>query len=149
MPIEKSAGAVIFRKEGGKIYYLLLHYPSNAKAPRDYWDFPKGHIEKGEKIEETVKREVEEETELKDIKFAEGFKEWIKYFFKHKGKNIFKIVTFLLAEAETEEVKISPEHIGYQWLPYKEALKQLKFKNAREILKKSNDFLSKKDIRNS
>jgi 8-oxo-dGTP pyrophosphatase MutT (NUDIX family) len=161
MPVEKSAGAVIFRlqpthhppasraPEKGKIYYLLLHYPSNAKAPRDYWDFPKGHIEKGEKIEETVKREVEEETGLKDIKFAEGFKEWIKYFFKHKEKNIFKIVTFLLAEAETEEVKISPEHIGYQWLPYKEALKQLKFKNAREILKKSNDFLSKKDIRNS
>jgi len=146
MPVEKSAGAVILRREGNKIYYLLLHYPSNAKAPREYWDFPKGHIEKGEKIEETVEREVEEETGLKDIKFVEGFKEWIKYFFKHKGKNVFKIVTFLLAEAETEEVKISPEHIGYKWLPYKEALKQLKFKNAREILKKANDFLSKEDI---
>jgi len=108
MPVEKSAGAVILRREGNKIYYLLLHYPSNAKAPREYWDFPKGHIEKGEKPEETVKREVEEETGLKDIKFVEGFKEWIKYFFKHKGKNVFKIVTFLLAEAETEEVKIFP-----------------------------------------
>jgi len=146
MPVEKSAGAVIFRRDGNKIYYLLLHYSSNAKAPREYWDFPKGHIEKGEKIEETVKREIEEETGLKDMKFVEGFKEWIKYFFKHKGKNVFKIVTFLLAEAETEEVKISPEHIGYKWLPYKEALKQLKFKNAREILKKANDFLSKEDI---
>jgi 8-oxo-dGTP pyrophosphatase MutT (NUDIX family) len=150
MPVEKSAGAVIFRREGDKIFYLLLYYPGvSHRAERDYWDFPKGHIEKGEKIEETVKREVEEETGLKDIKFVEGFKKWIKYFFKHKGKNVFKIVTFLLAEAETEEVKISTEHIGYQWLPYKEALKQLKFKNAREILKKSNDFLSKKDIRNS
>ena len=146
MPLEKSAGAVIFRKEGGKIYYLLLHYPSNAKAPREYWDFPKGHIEKGEKEIDTVKREVFEETGLKDIKFVEGFKEWIKYFFKYKGKTVFKIVTFLLTEAETEEVKISPEHIGYQWLPYEEALKQLKFKNAREILKKANDFLSKEDI---
>ena len=146
MPVEKSAGAVILRREGNKIYYLLLHYPSNAKAPREYWDFPKGHIEKGEKEIDTVKREVFEETGLKDIKFVEGFKEWIKYFFKHKGKNVFKIVTFLLAEAETEEVKISPEHIGYKWLPYKEALKQLKFKNAREILKKANDFLSKEDI---
>ena len=157
MPVEKSAGAVVFRREDSNIYYLLLHYPSSAKAPkprsrvnslrgRDYWDFPKGHIEKGEKEIDTVKREVFEETGLKDIKFVEGFKEWIKYFFKHKGKNVFKIVTFLLAEAETEEVKISPEHIGYKWLPYKEALKQLKFKNAREILKKANDFLSKEDI---
>jgi len=144
MPIEKSAGAVVFRREGNKICYLLLHYPSTSKAPRDYWDFPKGHIEKGEKIEDTVKREVEEETGLKDIKFVEGFKEWIKYFFRFKGKNIFKIVTFLLAETKTKKVKISPEHIGYKWLPFEEALSQLSFKNAREILKKANDYLKLK-----
>ncbi|OIO45197.1 MAG: hypothetical protein AUJ24_00785, partial [Parcubacteria group bacterium CG1_02_36_42] len=131
MPIEKSAGAVIFRKEGNKIYYLLLHYPSNAKAPREYWDFPKGHIEKGEKIEETVKREVKEETGLKDIKLIEGFKEWIKYFFKFKGKNIFKIVTFFLAETKTKTVKVSFEHIGFKWLPYEEAIEKLTFKNAK------------------
>ncbi len=146
MPIEKSAGAVIFRKEGGKIYYLLLHYPSNAKSPREYWDFPKGHIEKGEKIEETVKREVEEETGLKDIKLIEGFKEWIKYFFKFKEKNIFKIVTFFLAETKTKEVKVSFEHIGFKWLPYEEAIEKLTFKNAKEILKKANEFISRESI---
>ena len=170
MPVEKSAGAVIFREDyyppttlhippsrpkKVKIYYLLLHYPSSAKEPkphsranplrgRDYWDFPKGHIEKGEEIEDTVKREVEEETGLEDIKFVEGFKEWIRYFFKYKGKNIFKIVTFLLAKTREKEVKISTEHIGYQWLPYEEALGKLTFKNAKEILKKANDFLTKK-----
>jgi len=150
MPIEKSAGAVIFRKEKNIIKYLLLNYPSITRgAEKDYWDLPKGHVEKGEKELDTVKREVEEEAGLKDIKIVEGFKEWIKYFFRFKGKNIFKIVTFYLAEAETEEVKISPEHISYQWLPYKEALKQLKFKNAREILKKSNDFLNKQRTENS
>jgi len=96
---------------------------------------------------------VKEETGLEDIKFVEGFKEWIKYFFKLKGKNIFKIVTFYLVETpyqnkfgtgQAKEVKISEEHIGYQWLPYKEALKQLKFKNAKEILKKANDYLNSK-----
>ena len=141
MPIEKSAGAVIFRKEGGKIYYLLLHYPSNAKAPREYWDFPKGHIEKGENLEETAKREVEEETGLKDLKLIEGFKEWIKYFFKFKEKNIFKIVTFFLAETKTKTVKVSFEHIGFKWLPYEEAIEKLTFKSAKDILKKANDYL--------
>jgi len=145
MPIERSAGAVIFRKEGDKNFYLLLHYPSSAKAPRDYWDFPKGHIEKGEKIGETIKREVKEEAGLEDIKFVEGFKEWIKYFFKFKGKNIFKIVTFLLAETKIKEVKISGEHISYKWLPYETALEQLTFKNAKEILKKAHEFLIKHD----
>ena len=85
MPIEKSAGAIIFRKENNNFFYLLLHYPSSAKAPKEYWDFPKGHIEKGEDEIKTVKREVEEETGLKDIKIIEGFREWIKYFFKFEG----------------------------------------------------------------
>ncbi|KPJ57434.1 diadenosine tetraphosphate hydrolase [Parcubacteria bacterium DG_74_2] len=143
MPFEKSAGAVIFRKENNEIYYLLLHYPSTAKAPKDYWDFPKGHVEKGEKELNTVEREVEEETGLKDIEFIEGFKEWIKYFFRFKGKNVFKIVAFYLAETKTKKVKISFEHLGYEWLPYKKATKKLSFQNAKGILEKANKFLEK------
>ena len=135
MPIEKSAGAIIFRKEKGKMYYLLLQYELG------HWGFSKGHIEKGESFEDTVRREVKEETGLGDIKIINGFKEWIKYFFKLKGKNIFKIVTYLLAETKTKEVKISWEHTGYKWLAYEEALEQLTFKNTKEILKKANEFL--------
>lgn len=142
MPFEKSAGAVIFKKNK-KIEYLLLHYPSSGKAVKDYWDFPKGHIEKGEKEIDTVKREIEEETGLKNILIIEGFKEWIKYFFRFQGKTIFKIVTFYLAETRTEEIKISSEHIGFKWLNYQTASKELTFDNAKKILKKANDFLQK------
>jgi len=144
MPIEKSAGAVVFRKENNKIYYLLLHYPGTShRAEKDYWDFPKGHIEKGEKIEDTVKREVFEETGLKDIKILPGFKETIKYFFRFEGKNILKFVTFFVAETKEKDVKISFEHIGYDWLPFEEGIERLTFNNAKEILKKANDFLMK------
>jgi len=143
MPVEKSAGAVVFRREEEKIYYLLLDYPSTAKTPKDYWDFPKGHLEKGEKEIETAKREIEEETGLKDIEFVPVFKQWIKYFFKFQEKNVLKFVTFYLAETKTKKVKISFEHIGYQWLPYEQAIKQLKFKNAQEILRKANQYLIK------
>jgi bis(5'-nucleosidyl)-tetraphosphatase len=144
MPVEKSAGAVIFRRERDQIFYLLLHYPGvSHRAEKDYWDFPKGHIEKGEKIEDTVKREVFEETGLKEIKILPGFKETIKYFFKFEGKNILKFVTFFLAETKEKKVKISFEHTGYEWLPYGEAIKKLTFKNAKEILKKAHEFLKK------
>ena len=142
MPLEKSAGAIIFRKEGEKPLFLLLHYPSGSRTQKEYWDLPKGHIEKREKLEDTIRREVEEETGLKDIEFLKEFKETIKYFFKWRSKNIFKIVTFFLAETKTKKVKISWEHIGYKWLPYEEALKQLTFKNAKEILKKANHFIN-------
>ncbi len=144
MPIEKSAGAIVFRKEKNKIFYLLLHYPgASHRAEKDYWDFPKGHIEKGEKIEDTVKREVFEETGLKEIKILPGFKETIKYFFKFGGKNVLKFVTFFLAETKEKKVQISFEHIGYEWLPFEKAIERLTFKNAKEILKRANDFLIK------
>ena len=146
MPVEKSAGAVIFHRGKDEIRYLLLHYPSAIRRAKDYWDFPKGHIEGKEKVEETIKREVKEETGLKDLKFVEGFREWIKYFFRFEGKTIFKIVSYLLVDTKTEEVKISSEHIGYKWLPYEEALEQLTFQNAKEILKKAHQFLEDYEI---
>jgi len=143
MPVEKSVGAAVFRKEDNGIYYLLLHYPSiSHRAKRNYWDFPKGHIEKGENILKTARREVLEETGLKDIKFIKGFKQTIKYFFKAQGRTVFKIVIFFLAETKTKAVKISYEHTGFKWLPYEKALKCLSFKNAKEILKKANNFLN-------
>jgi len=38
-------------------------------------------------------------------------------------------------------VKVSFEHIGFKWLPYEEAIEKLTFKNAKDILKKANDYL--------
>lgn len=146
MPVEKSAGAIIFREEGNKSYYLLLHYPSGSRTKKDYWDLPKGHVEEGEKLEKTAEREIKEETGLTDIEFINGFEETIKYFFKAEGKNILKFVTFYLVKTKNKDIKISEEHIGYQWCPYEETIEQLTFKNAKEIIKKANDFLSRKDF---
>jgi len=151
MPVEKSAGAVIFRKENNRIFYLLLHYASLAqslrsRAEKNYWDLPKGHIETGEKEIETARREVEEETGLKDIEFVEGFREVIKYFFRFQNKNILKFVTFYLAETKAKDVKVSDEHLSYAWLLHEDALSRLTFKNAKEILQKANDFLSRKSV---
>ena len=117
MPREKSAGAIVSRKEGSTIYYLLLHYKSG------HWEFPKGHIEKNESEEDTVRREVAEETNIKDIEIIKGFKERVKYFFRRsyglKGKArekaplVFKTVVFYLAKTKTKEVKISFEHKNF------------------------------------
>jgi len=145
MPKEKSAGAIIFRKEDNKIYYLLLHYHSG------HWEFPKGHIEEGESNEETVKREIAEETGINDIKIIPGFKKYIKYFFrqsyglkdeaKKKAPWIFKLVVFYIAKTQTKEVKISSEHTGFLWLPLNEAIKKTTFKNSKLLLREANDFI--------
>jgi len=156
LPREKSAGAIIYRKEPFdtaqgkkyKIYFLLLHYPSG------HWEFPKGHIEGKESEEETLKREVAEETGIQDIIIAPGFKKYIKYFFRQykekvseedrkKGKTpwVFKLVAFFIAETKTKEVKISSEHKGFIWLPIDEAIKKTTFKNSKKLLKEADDFI--------
>ena len=145
MPREISAGAVIYRIENGIIYYLLLYYPAlSHRAKKDYCDFPKGHLESGESDVCAMRREVAEETGIKDLKIVKGFRETIKYFFVVGEKKIFKIVTFYLAKTSTKKVTISSEHTGFSWLPIGEAVKNLSFSNSKKILKKANAILTKK-----
>lgn len=144
MSLERSAGAIIFRRDNGEIKYLLLHYPSAThRSNRDYWDYAKGHVEKGETETETIVRETAEETGIADLEFVDGFRETMKYFFRYAGKVIFKIVTFKLAETKTETVKLSGEHDDFVWLPYKDACRMLSFDNARKVMSKANGFLEK------
>jgi 8-oxo-dGTP pyrophosphatase MutT (NUDIX family) len=146
MPIEISAGAVIFRKEDGKIYYLLLRYPAmNHRSGKDYWDFVKGHIERGEKVLETIKRETKEEAGLNDLEFVDGFSQTMKYFFVFEGKKIFKIVNFKLAQTKTKDIKLSDEHNDFIWLPFDQACEALSFDNAKNVLKKANVFLENQE----
>jgi len=141
--MEKSAGAIIFFKEDKKIYYLVLLYPSGSSDPiKEYWGFPKGGIEKKETAYMAAKREIEEETGLKDIEFISGFKEEEEYFFSRKGEKVFKKVIFFLAEAKTKEIELSSEHLDFKWLDFENALNKLSFKNAKKILIKANSFIS-------
>ena len=135
MPVEHSAGAVVFRKEAGKILYLVLHYEEG------HWGSPKGHIENGETLEETARREIREETGIKNVRFIEGFQETNRYFFYAKGQKIFKTVVFLLAETPENEVRLSFEHIGYEWLPREAAREKITFKDEKLLLQKAHDFL--------
>ena len=144
MPKEQSAGAVIFRIDNKEPHYLLLHYPTSKMAKKEYWDFPKGHLEKGETKKQAAAREVAEETGLRRITFVPGFEENIQYYFRVQGKTIFKTVVFFLALTKKKEVKISFEHKGFVWLPFEKAMKKLKFANARRILRTAHRFLKTK-----
>ncbi len=137
---EKSAGAIIFRKEAESRKFLLLHYEEG------HWDFPKGHVEKNETETETAKREIKEETGIKELKFLPKFKETISYYYKREGKLYRKEVVFFLAETGEAKIKISKEHIGFEWLEFDKALEKLTFKNAKELLKKAKDFLKQQTI---
>jgi 8-oxo-dGTP pyrophosphatase MutT (NUDIX family) len=136
MPSEKSCGAVIF-KSGGIRKYLLLHYEGG------HWDFVKGHVEKGESETQTVTRETEEEVGITDLKYIQGYREPISYYYKRAGRTVYKEVIFYLVETNTETVRLSREHVGYDWLAYNDAHQRLTYKNAKETLRKAHEFLEK------
>ena len=123
-----SAGTVIFRKEQGRLVYLLLHYPAG------HWDLVKGKMKKGESPRQTVIREAREETGICDLRFVNGFQEVIRYDFTRGSRTIHKRVIFFLAESCTKKVTISHEHTGYVWLDFEDAVKKATYDNARNTL---------------
>lgn len=133
---EKSCGLVVFRKENGENFFLVLKYPGG------HYDFPKGHVEIEDSSEKaTALRELEEETSIKNLKFIEGYREEISYIYNRKNKLSNKQVIFFLGETDEKDVKISHEHLHYYWLPYDDALEKLTFENAKSLLKSAKNLL--------
>ncbi len=150
MPVERSAGAVIFAESPQGREYLLLHHHSSGteRVARPmgsgHWSFAKGHVEKGETTEETVRREAREETGITKIEFIPGFKQTIRYFLNYEGKKRLKFVAFFLCHTAQKEVIISHEHQGFAWLPYEEAIKTVTYASDKKILKAAEAFIAKR-----
>jgi bis(5'-nucleosidyl)-tetraphosphatase len=134
MPSEKSCGAVIF-KEGKARKYLLLHYEGG------HWDFVKGHVERGETEKETVLRETQEEVGITEVSFIEGFRYRIGYYYRRAGATVFKEVIFYLLESKIDAVRLSREHVGFEWMSFDRAYDRLTYKNAKDTISKARDFL--------
>jgi len=132
---QKSAGIVLFRNASNKNEFLLLNYPQG------HWDFVKGKVEEGETSHETALRETKEETGISDIEFIDGFEESVEYNFKFKSEDIHKIVVFFLAKTNEKKITLSHEHNDFVWLEYDDALKKTTFRNAKNVLSKTNEFL--------
>ena len=134
MKEEISAGIILFSNDK-KRKYLLLNYPSK------HWDFVKGKMEEGETFHETALRETNEETGIKDVEFLDGFKEEIEYYFRADNQDIHKRVIFFLGKTETTNIILSHEHLDFIWLDFDNALNKITYENARNLLRRSEEFL--------
>lgn len=141
--VERSAGAVIFYEGRSGRLYLLLEHARRGPVPKEYWSFPKGHIEKGETSEEAARREIEEESGLRDVEFIRGFRASERYLYTWQGKKTLKFVVWFVARSRKKRVKLSHEHIGGVWLPYADAYKKVLYQGTKRILKKADMFLNK------
>jgi len=133
----ESCGVILFRTVGSDRLFLTLRYT------RGHFEFPKGHIEKTDKdLHDTALRELREETGITKVEIIPGFHEKIRYKFHDENKVIDKSVDFFLASTIEENVVISDEHTDYKWLVYEDAVKQVTFKNSKELLFRANEFLN-------
>jgi 8-oxo-dGTP pyrophosphatase MutT (NUDIX family) len=132
---ERSAGFIIFRKDKeGQRRYLVLDYGR-------FWDYPKGHVEKGEDDLTAAMRELHEETGIREATQIPSFSHELKYFFRKGETLIRKTVVFFLAESHTKKVKLSREHAGFEWLAIDEALERVTYPSSRKVMEEAEAFL--------
>lgn len=112
-----SAGVVVVRRGPTGWLFLMLRAYSN-------WDFPKGVVDPGEEPLAAARREVREETLIKDLQFTWGeeYRETAPY-----SNN--KVARYYLAETRTAEVSLPvspelgrPEHNEARWVDLAGAL---------------------------
>jgi nucleoside triphosphatase len=111
---EPTVGALIFNGEG-KIFLMRSH------KWRGKWVLPGGHIELGERMEEALRREVKEETnlEIRDIEFL-CFQEFIyeERFWQPRHFIFFDYA----CRTDSTDVKLNAEAQEYAWVTLDEAL---------------------------
>ncbi len=104
LPKEELGGGIVVRKNGKKYLFALVHDVFG------FWTFSKGHLEKGEKIEEGTMRELQEELGIKNLKLIKkiGENEYIASD-PETGPTRRHVSYFL---AETKEEKLVLESSG-------------------------------------
>ena len=144
MKKDESIGVVPVFRDGSEYKFLLIHHEIG------HWAFPKGHKIDDESIKETVRRELYEETGIKniDIDFDKRFVE--KYIFKKNGTEFDKTVTYFLGFVGSGEIEEASDPTGeikeMRWATYDEAIKLLTFNEARDLLREVNEYLTKRGV---
>lgn len=125
---ELAAGAVVVKREGGRV--LLLH-----EVAEDRWCFPKGHVEPGETLLDAAQREIAEETGLTDLEFEGELGEAAYRFYDpRRDRNVFKTSVYFLAFSADSRTKLESIFDEARWESPTEAAKLLRFDSDQRML---------------
>lgn len=116
---DKSGKILVFRAD------TTYDHPDGVEQ---YWDIAGGRIKEGQNVEQALKREIEEETGITEIKSFELFTSVISNHEITLGEGIktgLVLMIYKVTIPEDSEIKLSPEHDKYEWVDKKEAAKLL------------------------
>ena len=140
---EVSAGGVVFKRTPRSIKFAIM------KDSFDKWTFPKGHVEKGETIEEAAARETIEELGLEEIRLLEPLGEidiWFRDRFEKMGTLIHKDIHYFLFETPSDaELHPDPSEHAYEakWITPGKILEQSSYDDMKPILKRALSYVRK------
>lgn len=123
----KKAGAIVLR-DGINGREILLLYRNKQKD----WGFPKGHVEKGETVQEATIREIKEETGL-DIKVLNELSH-LRYALPSGDEA--ELLMFLATPLSTDQKLIKENATDdLRWIPISEAENLLSYQNLKDYFK--------------
>jgi len=124
----KSAGGVVINKDGQIL--VVSQYGSS-------WSLPKGHLEKNESESEAAKREIYEESGIKNLKFIKKLGNYERYRLAKDGtedKSELKSITiFLFQTLEIVLKPIDPQNPAARWVNKEEVAKLLSHPKDKEF----------------
>lgn len=127
----------LIRDNQGKILILEKNPKHSSGLNPPHWDLPGGRIKRGDDLETTLKREVEEEIGVKDLKIIKFLDASISKVKLPHGKEIVGLIlfTYLCTIKNPEDIKLTDdEHIQFKWVAPKEAAKLLKVKFSNSLV---------------
>ena len=132
--LERSCGAVVFRRAEGRVLYVVVQEMAGA------YSYPKGHMEGNETERETAEREVFEEIGIRPD-FIEGFTARDEYELSERP-GWRKRVTYFLSELGTQQLRPRPGEIRQVLeVPFEEALILFRHESSRDILRAADEFI--------
>ena len=125
IPIQKAGGGLVYNNKNQVLFILR-----NGK-----WDLPKGGIEKGEAIEDTALREVEEETGVNGLMITQKLQKTY-HIFKRNGQFKLKVTHWFEMKTDFDGIPQGQVEEGIEkvvWLSPEEITEALK--NSYENIK--------------
>lgn len=136
---EPTSGGIVFRVTADrKDIEILLIQDSKGR-----WTIPKGHIEPGETAKMTARREIEEETGLRNFDVLT----WLgKIHFKYRRADKLVLMTtqiYLVQALDAREILAGEKWMrGIRWFPFSEALDLIEYEDIEKLM-----LIAKKKIR--
>ena len=136
---EPTSGGIVFRftKDKKDIEILLI------QDSKERWTIPKGHIEPGETAKVTARREIEEETGLRNISVLS----WLgKIHFKYRRLDKLVLMTtqiYLVQALDSHEMPTPEKWMkGIKWFSFTDALEAIEYEDIEKLM-----LIAKKKVR--